>query len=117
VLAFLFSAGYAPFVFFGNATLACVGLILWGIGMGAEGSVIRALVTRVIPSAKRGTAFGFFDAGFGIAWFLGSAAMGLLYERSIVALVIFSAAAQLAALPFFLIASGSSKTRSSVVSP
>lgn len=104
VLAFFLSAGFAPFVFLGNATLAFVGMILWGIGMGAEGSVLRALVTGVIPSAKRGTAFGFFDAGFGIAWFLGSAAMGLLYEKSIFAVVVFSIAAQLAALPFFLLA-------------
>jgi MFS family permease len=103
-LAFFLSAGFAPFVFLGNATLAFVGMILWGIGMGAEGSVLRALVTGVIPSAKRGTAFGFFDAGFGIAWFLGSAAMGLLYEKSIFAVVVFSIAAQLAALPFFLLA-------------
>ena len=104
VLAFFLSAGYAPFVFGGNATTALVGMILWGIGMGAEGSVLRALVTHVIPSAKRGTAFGFFDAGFGIAWFLGSAAMGLLYEQSILAVVIFSVVVQLIALPFFLLA-------------
>ena len=77
--------------------------------MGAEGSVLRALVTHVIPSAKRGTAFGFFDAGFGIAWFLGSAAMGLLYERSILAVVLFSIVVQLAALPFFLFAKTSAK--------
>ena len=104
MLAFLLSAGYAPFVFFGNATFALIGMIFWGFGMGAEGSVLRALVTSVIPSAKRGTAFGFFDAGFGIAWFLGSAAMGLLYEKSILAVALFSVVVQLAALPFFLFA-------------
>ncbi len=104
VLAFLLSAGYAPFVFFGNATTALIGMILWGFGMGAEGSVLRALVTSVIPSAKRGTAFGIFDSGFGIAWFLGSAAMGLLYEKSILAVAIFSVVIQIAALPFFLFA-------------
>jgi predicted MFS family arabinose efflux permease len=109
LIAFLLSAGYAPFVFFGNATSAFAGMILWGIGMGAEGSVLRALVTSVIPSAKRGTAFGFFDAGFGIAWFLGSAAMGLLYEKSIFAVVTFSVLVQLAALPVFLFAKSSAK--------
>ena len=110
LLAFFLSAGFAPFVFFGNATLALIGMILWGIGMGAEGSVLRALVTSVIPSAKRGTAFGFFDAGFGIAWFLGSAAMGLLYEKSILAVVVFSVLVQLSALPVFLFAKDSLKT-------
>ena len=104
VLAFLLSAGYAPFVFARNPTTALIGMVLWGIGMGAEGSVLRALVTHVIPPAKRGTAFGFFDAGFGIAWFLGSAAMGLLYEKSILAVIVFSVVVQLIALPFFLLA-------------
>jgi MFS family permease len=104
LLAFFLSAGFAPFVFFGNGAGALTGMILWGIGMGAEGSVLRGLVTRVIPSAKRGTAFGLFDAGFGIAWFLGSAAMGLLYEKSISAVVIFSVVVQLMALPLFLLA-------------
>jgi hypothetical protein len=43
-----------------------------------------------------------FDTGFGIAWFAGSAIMGFLYDRSILALVIFSVAMQLAALPVFV---------------
>jgi len=38
-----------------------------------------------------------------LAWFLGSALMGLLYDRSLVALVAFSVAAQLASLPLLYI--------------
>jgi len=49
----------------------------------------------------RSTGFGLFDTGFGIAWFLGSTAMGLLDDRSIPGLVAFSVALQLAALPVF----------------
>ncbi len=45
---------------------------------------------------KRGGAFGAFNGVYGVAWFLGSAAMGLLY-RSLVALVVFGVLAQLAA--------------------
>jgi hypothetical protein len=45
-----------------------------------------------------------FDTGFGIAWFLGSAAMGLLYSRSISALIVFSVVLQLAALPVLFLA-------------
>jgi predicted MFS family arabinose efflux permease len=48
-----------------------------------------------------------FDTGYGIAWFLGSAAMGLLYEKSILALVLFSVVLQLAALPLLFIANKS----------
>jgi len=48
-----------------------------------------------------------FDTGYGIAWFLGSATMGLLYEKSILALVLFSVVLQLAALPLLFIANKS----------
>ena len=62
---------------------------------------------RVIPAEKRGTAFGLFDTGYGIAWFLGSAAMGLLYDKSILAVVLFSVLLQIAALPVLYIANKS----------
>ena len=58
----------------------------------------------VVPPEKRGTAFGVFDIGFGLAWFVGSAAVGLLYGRSIPGLVAFSVVLQLAALPLFAFA-------------
>ncbi len=104
LVAFLLSALFAPFVFLGGFGLALAGMILWGLGMGAQDSLLRALLSGVIPSDKRSTAFGVFDTVFGIAWFAGSAAMGLLYDRSIPALVIFSVALQLTALPFFVLA-------------
>ena len=50
---------------------------------------------------KRGGAFGAFNAVYGVMWFLGSLAMGLLYSRSQVALVAFGIAAQLAAAILF----------------
>ena len=65
------------------------------------------MLTNVIPAEKRSTASGLFDTGYGIAWFLGSAAMGLLYEKSILALVLFSVVLQLAALPLLFIANKS----------
>jgi predicted MFS family arabinose efflux permease len=45
-----------------------------------------------------------FDTGYGIAWFVGSAAMGLLYDKSILAVVLFSVVLQLAAIPILFIA-------------
>jgi predicted MFS family arabinose efflux permease len=104
MIAFFLSAAFAPFVFFGGPAFALVGMILWGIGMGAEGSLLRALVTGVVSSEKRSTAFGVFDTGYGIAWFAGSAMMGRLYDESRFALVIFSVVTQLVSLPIFLIA-------------
>jgi len=58
----------------------------------------------LIPANRRSTAFGFFDAAFGVAWFVGSVTMGLLYDRSIFALVLVSVLLELASLPVFLLA-------------
>jgi predicted MFS family arabinose efflux permease len=79
-------------------------MVFWGIGMSAEGSLFQAMLTGVIPPQKRSTAFGLFDTGYGIAWFVGSAVMGLLYDRSILAVALFSVILQLTALPVFFIA-------------
>ena len=67
--------------------------------MSAQGSLFQAVLTGVIPPQKRSTAFGLFDTGYGIAWFIGSAIMGLLYGRSVMAVALFSMILQLAAIP------------------
>jgi MFS family permease len=100
-VAFFLSAMFAPFVFLGNSLFSLLGMVLWGIGVGAQDSLLKSILIPVIPSDKRSTAFGVFDTAFGIFWFLGSAAMGFLYDRSIPALVAFSVALQLLALPIF----------------
>jgi hypothetical protein len=41
-------------------------------------------------------------AGYGIAWFLGSALMGVLYDMAFPALIVFSVVAELAAIPVLL---------------
>ncbi len=96
------AALFAPLVFLaGSQTMAVVGVVLWGIGMGAQESILKSAVTTIVPKERRGTAFGIFNAGFGAFWFVGSWIMGILYDRSLTILVIFSVIAQLAALPFF----------------
>ena len=102
LLAFFLSALFAPFVFLGGAGVALIGMMLWGLGMGAQDSLLKAVLTSVVSAAKRSTAFGVFDTGFGIAWFLGSALLGFLYDRSIVSMIIISVVLQLLALPLFL---------------
>jgi MFS family permease len=104
LLAISLSALFAPFVFLGGFTLALIGMVLWGIGMGAQDSLLKAVLANVVPAEKRSTAFGVFDTGFGVAWFLGSAAMGLLYDKSILVLVLFSVVLQIAALPVLFFA-------------
>ena len=98
------AALFAPLVFLGGSAMALLGMILWGIGMALTESVLLSLVAGVVEPAKRATAFGLFDTGFGVAWFVGSALMGVLYQTSIIGLVIFSVLIQLMALVFFRLA-------------
>lgn len=98
-IALLIGATFAPFVFLGQFWLALIGMAVWGIGLGAQNSLLKAILTGFMPVGKRSTGFGLFYTAYGIAWFLGSAAMGFLYDKSIALLIGFSVMAQLAALP------------------
>jgi MFS family permease len=103
--ATLVSALFAPLVFLGGFWTALLGMSLWGVGMGAQESIVRAAVAGMVPPERRGGAYGMFNAGFGVAWFLGSAAMGVLYDVSLPALIVVSVGLQLAALPVLLVVS------------
>lgn len=92
-----------PLLFLGGAGMAAAGVLLWGVGMGAQESVMRAAVAQMVPAARRGTAYGLLNGGYGLAWFAGSVALGALYDVSIPALVGVAVAAQLAAVPLFLL--------------
>jgi MFS family permease len=98
----LLSALFAPLVFFGGFFAALVGVALWGLGMGVHESIIPAAVAHMVPQHRRPSAYGLFTAGYGIFWFLGSALIGILYDRSIPATVAFCVALELAAVPFFV---------------
>jgi MFS family permease len=101
----ILAAFFAPLVFLGGFDLALWGMVLWGIGMGAQESVIKAALAEMVPRERRATGYGMFNAGFGLFWFLGSALMGILYDFSLGALIAFSMAAQLAAIPLFFLIS------------
>ena len=81
--------------------------------LSAQNSLLKALLTEVLSAAKRSTGFGLFYTGYGIAWFLGSAVMGLLYDKSILVLVIFSVVLQFLALPVFFLARRRSQNHAS----
>lgn len=93
---------FAPLVFLGNFTFALIGILLFGIGFGAQESIMRAIVATLVEPSKRGSAYGILNLSFGIFWAVGSAIMGKLYDISIIYLVVFSMILQLTAIPFFL---------------
>ncbi len=97
----ILSALFAPLVFLGDFNLALLGMVLWGIGMGAQESIIKAALAEMVPRDRRATGYGLFNTGFGLCWFLGSALMGVLYDVSLGALIAFSVIIQLLAVPLF----------------
>lgn len=99
----LLTACFAPLVFLGNAALAVLGMVVWGLGMAAQESIVKAAITGMVGPERRASAYGLFDTGFGICWFAGSIILGLLYDRSVGALVIFSVALQLLAVPLLIL--------------
>jgi len=98
----LLSSLFAPLVFLGNFGFALIGMALWGTGMGAQESIMRAAIAGMIPKERRAAAYGIFNTGYGVFWFLGSALMGLLYDVALPALIAFSVITQLAAVPLLL---------------
>jgi MFS-type transporter involved in bile tolerance (Atg22 family) len=105
IVTSLLSSLSAPLVFLGGFRLAVVGMALWGVGMGAQESVVRAAVAGMVPATRRGGAYGILNAVYGVAWFLGCAGMGVLYDVALAPVAVFSAAMQLASVPFILLAS------------
>jgi predicted MFS family arabinose efflux permease len=96
------SAASAPLVFLGGFWMALIGSALWGMGMGVHESIIPAAVATMVPQQRRPSAYGTFTAAYGVAWFVGSVIIGKLYDVSLTALVAFSVAAQLIAIPVFV---------------
>lgn len=102
IFAIALASLFAPLVFINGLVYAIAGMILWGVGLGAQESIMQAVVAGLVQKDKRATAYGVLNIWFGIFWFLGSALMGFLYDVSLVSLIIFSTGAQLAALPILL---------------
>ncbi|MER3546401.1 MAG: MFS transporter [Rhodanobacteraceae bacterium] len=90
---------YAPLVFLGGQWAAVAGMALWGAGFGAHDSLLRAAVAQRIPREKRATVMGVFNAIYGLAWFGGSALLGVLYDAGPLYAVIAALALQCAACP------------------
>ena len=102
IISTLCSTFFSCFVFMtGNARIIGIGIILWGIGIGAQESIMKAAVSGMVPRSMRSTGFGIFETGFGIAWFLGSWLLGALYDLNPMYLVVVPVASQLLAIAFY----------------
>lgn len=99
IISVIFGILIAPVFFLVDGVVGILlGVILWGIAMGAQESILKAVIASLVSKDKRATAYGIFYTAFGLAWFLGSTLIGLIYERSIVGVVLFSSVFELLSL-------------------
>jgi len=90
-----------PLGFLGGSALAIAAVGCWAVGLGAQQATLRAGIAQLIPIEKRGNAYGVFNAVYGVLWFLGSVTMGVLYDYSLVMLVVFGIILQLGSAVMF----------------
>ena len=101
VLGILVSLLALPFGFLDGPGGVYISVACWATGLGAQDATLRSGISQVVSMNKRGTAFGAFNAAYGVLWFLGSVTMGVLYDFSLLALVVFGMIAQVAAAVMF----------------
>jgi MFS family permease len=109
ILGVACSMFFSWFAFLGGIFGIIAGIILWGIGMGVQESIMRAAIANMMTSSARGKAFGVFNASYGVFSFVGSAIIGFLYDRSVIYLVWFSIISHILAIILLLYVSGGRK--------
>ncbi len=102
VIALPLSALVPILSFSTQSTCVWLGAVVWGAAVGIHESTLRAAVADMVPSARRGTAYGVFTAAYGLAWLLGATVIGALYEHSVAAIIYFTIFTQAVALALFV---------------
>jgi predicted MFS family arabinose efflux permease len=93
-----------PFLAFSRSySLVLMGIILWGMVMGIQETIMRAAIADLTSVARRGFAYGVFNTALGAGWFLGAPLMGLFYELSINYIILFVVVMELISIPLFLL--------------
>ncbi|OIP27392.1 MAG: MFS transporter [Dehalococcoidia bacterium CG2_30_46_9] len=101
-----------PFLAFSYShSLVLVSVILWGMVMGIQETIMRAAIADLTPVERRGFAYGIFNTAYGASWFLGSSLMGLLYDFSLNYLILFVIVMELLSLPVFFLVKRRSEER------
>lgn len=101
-LSALLTAPFSALIFLlpgGGALYA--GAALWGVGMGAQESILKAAVATLVPKERRSSGYGSFQTAFGVCLFAGGWLMGCLYDRSPAGMALFSMSAELGAAALF----------------
>jgi MFS-type transporter involved in bile tolerance (Atg22 family) len=81
-----------------NITNIVIGLILWGVLLGAMESIALAYIADNVEVNYRGRILGIYYTFYGITWFIGSWLMGILYNINPKYVAIFSVVILLSAI-------------------
>lgn len=65
----------------GQLGWVAAGLVFWGVHMAATQGLLATMVADAAPAHLRGTAFGFFNLGSGLAMLAASVLAGFLWDR------------------------------------
>ncbi len=91
-----------PLLFLFGYLAAIFGMILWGMVLSIQDTILRAGIADMTVASARGKAYGLYSIFYGAAWLVGGTAMGALYDISISYLVLFSIVFEIAAIPFMI---------------
>ena len=93
-----------PFLAFSYSySLVLISIVLWGVVMGIQETIMRAAIADLTPVERRGFAYGIFNTAYGASWFLGGALMGLFYDVSINYIFLFVIVMELISIPVFFL--------------
>ncbi len=91
-----------PFFAFSHTySIVLFSIILWGAIMGIHETIMRAAVADLTPLSRRGTAYGIFNMIYGMAWFIGSSLIGLLYSVSLELIIVWVGVAEAISVVFW----------------
>ncbi len=110
ILIPILSALIPFFAFTKSPALALVSAVLWGIVMGMHETIMKAAIADITPMRKRGTGYGIFNFGYGMAMLAGGYVAGLIYDISIPVLCWGAAGLQAVALVIFFVMKKEIKT-------
>lgn len=92
--------------FFGltmSKSLIIVSMIIFGIIMGTHETIMRSAIADITPFDKRGTGYGVFNTGYGLALFLGATITGYLYDKNLNSIIlIITVVCEIIAMAIFI---------------
>lgn len=85
-----------------STAFAVISILLWGCVMSIHETVMKAAISDITPVADRGKAFGYFNTIYGMAMLIGNSAMGFIYERSVLYVILYAVIIEVLSIAVFI---------------